>query len=632
MKKLAVCIGVNKVVGFTPLNGASLGAIQFSEWASNNGYTIEVFTDENSNIVKSSDIYDFIELSINSMEYSQIIVYFSGHGISRAPNQEFWLLSKSGTNPNEFINVTMSFDCAGTCNIPYVLFISDACRSLPTTFNQTAGGQTIFPLMDTPIGNVVDIFYATRPGAPAFEVAGDNLKDSYGIFTESLIEYLNGTYLDTIANYDKYDGSNIKSFLSKYYDPLKLKSDINYKSLRKPTHKWVISATEVQLRLKQLVEDKAFGITKGQSPEFKVYNHEQEYPLSIFSDEEGKKLILNAYENVIEEEVEYEGVVGDGEDGGGTGTGGYYKPPTPIIPIDVNPILELKDFSKNLWKNRFDQNIISEEVNNINRNNILVSDQLFSEINYNGRTAIIIKGVKADAFFMQNGQRIQIKQNLIKIPDEYHPEQSSGLLILPDGRSIPVSIIRGFIGELIFKDGYLFTVNYTPSKLNTYTYEDFLSKKDMIMKKRNYIAIAANNGFNYNEAFEKVDFNTIERYNDPGSFIRIGKSLDPSLSLYAAYAFRESGNWQKINSVYEYISRDIEAVIFDVAMLAGKLSNNKATAAFCPVMSAGWSYNHLFKNHLDTHLIEAAHYLEPGLWTTFGHKGTDIIMEEFLTK
>ncbi|MBB6330859.1 hypothetical protein HNP24_001809 [Chryseobacterium sediminis] len=631
MSKLAVCIGVDKVAGFTPLNGASLGAKQFSEWASDHEYKVKVFTDENNTVVRSSTIYEFIELSINSMEFSQIIVYFSGHGISRAPNQEFWLLSQSGTNPNEFINVTMSFDCAGTCNIPYVLFISDACRSLPTSFNQTAGGQTIFPLMDSYTSNVVDIFYATRPGAPAFEVAGDNLKDSYGIFTESLIDYLNGTYLDTIANYDEYDGSHIKSILSKYYDPLKLKSDINYKSLRKPTHKWIISAAEVQLRLKQLVEDRAFGITKGQSPEFKVYNHEKEYPLSIFSDQQGKELVLNAHENIHEEEAGYEGDAdGDGDDGGSTG--GFSKPGVPVVPIDVNPIFELKDFSKNLWKNRFDQNLISIEVNNKKENNILVSDQLFSEIEYSGRTAIIVRGIKAEAFFIQNGKRIQINQDLIEIPDEYNSTQSSGLLVLRDGRSIPVSIISGFIGELIFKDGYLFTVNYTPTKQNTYTYQDFQSKKDMIMKKRNYIAIAANNGFNYNEAFEKIDFDTIENYDSPGSFLRIGKSLDPSLSLYAAYAFRESGNWGKINSVYDYISRDTEAVIFDVAMLAARLSNNKATAAFCPVMSAGWAYSHLFKNYLDTRLIEASNYLEPGLWTTFGHRGTDIILLEFLNK
>ncbi len=40
-KKIAVCIDVDKVKDFTKLNGASLGAVRFSEWASKIRYTNE---------------------------------------------------------------------------------------------------------------------------------------------------------------------------------------------------------------------------------------------------------------------------------------------------------------------------------------------------------------------------------------------------------------------------------------------------------------------------------------------------------------------------------------------------------------------------------------------------------------
>lgn len=60
----------------------------------------------------------------------------------------------------------------------------------------------------------------------------------------------------------------------------------------------------------------------------------------------------------------------------------------------------------------------------------------------------------------------------------------------------------------------------------------------MIIQKRNLVAIAANNGFNYEDAFKKIDFAKLG-YDDAGSFLRYGKALDPSLGLYAAYAFRK---------------------------------------------------------------------------------------------
>ncbi|WP_333577701.1 hypothetical protein [Sphingobacterium sp.] len=180
------------------------------------------------------------------------------------------------------------------------------------------------------------------------------------------------------------------------------------------------------------------------------------------------------------------------------------------------------------------------------------------------------------------------------------------------------------MAQLIFKDGYLFTVNYTPVKSNSFNYSQFQEKKEMIIQKRNLVAIAANNGFNYEDTFKKIDFGKLS-YDDAGSFLRYGKALDPSLGLYAAYAFRETGNFDKIRSVYDYMILDNPVVPFDVAMLAGKLDET-STASFCPVMSSGWAYRDLYEKFINKEILEATKYLEPGLWTTFSVKGTELLI------
>ncbi|QBO59546.1 caspase family protein [Chryseobacterium salivictor] len=613
MSRIAICIGVNNVQNFTPLKGASKGAVEFSKWATAQGYDIKLFTDENKNIVRVRDIYDCINQCLEEMKYNQIIVYFSGHGISRGPNQEFWFLSEGGNNGNEIVDLTRSADNAVRCPIPYVLFISDACRSLPTDEIHTTGGQTIFPNQKIDSGNTIDIFYATRPGAPAFEIAGDSLKEAHGIFTESLIAYLSGEFLETIVNNTIEDGAKIQRYLDKYYDVKQLTADFNYKSLLQQNQKWIISGPEVDIKLKEFVESRSFGITKGQSPEIRVNNHKQEHPLSIFTDEQGKNLILNRV-----------------------------KPPKPIIhPIDplpykINKMEQLREFSVSLWKERSDVDHIRNKVAHLAEEKIFASEQLFDDPIYNKYTGIEVIGEEIiDLITPYNSLNAPWKhrnKNSISFhPDDPYRPTSWSLLRLKGDRSVPIAIIEGFIAQLVFKDGYLFTVNYSPAKTNHYTYDDYQSKKDEVTKKRSLIAISANNGFNYKEAFQKVDFsNFYGSYNDAGSFLRMGKSLDPALGMYAAYAFRESGDFYKIRSVYKYMAMDNPYVPFDVAMLAGKLNADRPTAAFCPLMSIGWSYKHLYEDFINPKIIDATKYLEPGLWTTFTSKGTELLITEIL--
>ncbi|WP_288373918.1 caspase family protein [uncultured Chryseobacterium sp.] len=609
MSKIAVCIGINNVDGYTQLEGATRGALKFSHWAEKQGYETKLFTDDNGQVVRAHEIGDFIQDCIDQMAYDQILVYFSGHGVSMAPGQEFWLLSKAGTNANEFIDLTRSADDATMCNIKYVLFVSDACRTLPKFNTQIPNGATIFPNRQIFQDNTIDIFYATRPGAPAFELSGTDAQQAHGIFTEALIDYLDGEYLDTIVNNEKVKNGRIQNILSQYYDSPSLKLDFNYKNLPDTDQRWIISAPEVDLKLKTMVQERSLGIQNVQSPDIRVRHHRNEFPLASFTDEQGKKMVMD--------NDSYKGNAGS---------------PDPVSPILSDPLAELERFSDDLLKNRVEFSLLKDQQKALYKQNLLVSRHIPSDTNHLHNTGLIVVGEKIIEFitpgyhyFVNDDTRV-----LYFGDNDFAPY---GLLTISEGRSLPIAIIKGFVTELVFKDGNLFTINYTPSKNNHFAFEDYQRKKAMIEQKRSFIANAANNGFRYNEVFSNVNFEDIGwSSNDPGSFLRVGKSLDPSLGLYAAYAFRESGDFSKIRSIYKYMIEDNPVIIYDVAMLSGYLEEEAPTASFCPLMTIGWSYSHLFRNNIEPIYLKAAEFLLPGLWTTFNSEGTHILQKYLKTK
>ena len=146
MKKGAVIIGVDKTGDLPILNAAGSGAIDFSNWANQQGFDVTMLVDTNDRAVTVADISNAINQYVQPQTYSQLIVYFSGHGILRGPDYELWLLSGSPANPNEAVNLSGSILMARNARIKHVVFISDACRSRPNTsrLNQVSG-SVIFP-------------------------------------------------------------------------------------------------------------------------------------------------------------------------------------------------------------------------------------------------------------------------------------------------------------------------------------------------------------------------------------------------------------------------------------------------------------------------------------------------------
>jgi len=113
--------------------------------------------------------------------------------------------------------------------------------------------------------------------------------------------------------------------------------------------------------------------------------------------------------------------------------------------------------------------------------------------------------------------------------------------------------------------------------------------------------------------------------------IRVDKGLDPALGLYAAYAYGEADRRRDIESVRMYMEQDLAAELFDVVMLARKMTPRplyaRAIVPFCPMLTQGWNLLRAHRIALSKVLDDAQDELEPALWTTFKPARIQMILE-----
>jgi hypothetical protein len=115
-----------------------------------------------------------------------------------------------------------------------------------------------------------------------------------------------------------------------------------------------------------------------------------------------------------------------------------------------------------------------------------------------------------------------------------------------------------------------------------------------------------------------------------GNALRMGKFADPTLGLYAAYAYNEASLEDLVKSVGSLMRGQLDAILFDVAMLSGELKSGAvANDVFpqCPMLSQGWNLLKVRGVTLPEAYLSAQAYLLPALWTTFDAPGMDIVVK-----
>jgi hypothetical protein len=611
--KHIISIGINNTDGLQPLGAAASGAEDFARWGTSQGYSTSLLIDDKGPI-SQVHIFDEINNIVNAKTCEKLIVFFSGHGILKSPCQEIWLLNNAKTNPNESVNLTESIEYARTTGIPYIVFISDACRVLPNELQFTGNGSVIFPICnDTGQDSFIDVLYATRPGSPAAEVSISKSSAKFGLFTQTIVEVLNGDYPELIKE-QKGDS------LSTYYDIKSLTVDPDYKDLTGGS--WFINTINSEDSIKSILTEKAsqISIKLGQNPDIRLQHQNPKPNLSEFDDSKAKNLLLSS-QSKIKIKTSVDRIIVDSVQEN--------------LKIGIHPGA-LKNSSFKSILNGFDT--IAGSVNMYNVKSALVrnSEIIFDakgKRSFESRTGFTVIGAKIKEVLVNCSHQMEYEAGKEHIRIYKEDDTFSALIILSNGQSIPVAVLDGYVGTLVFEKKRLLTVNYTPSQ-NSPKYFYFERDENNIKFVRAFIAAAANEGFDYSKVFANEFGNDGHAdYSNAGSYLRREKALDPSLGLYAVYAYMQQGKIRDIKSVYRYMRKEPENIIFDVAMLSDELINDfKKTASFCPVMALGWAYGRKFENWVHPLVLEASKSLVPSLWTTFDKRGTSIIKELFNQK
>lgn len=169
-RRAAVVIGVDRTGGLSPLESAALGAAEVAAWLREERFDVECVTDQ-EDLVTGERVKAALRKFVTAPpRYHLLLVYFSGHGYWHA-RTDIWLLSGAPEAPDEAVNLDGAMELARYSGIANVIFVSDACRSIPDARTGAfVRGIDAFPnFLDVAQISKVDYFKATSDATQAYE-------------------------------------------------------------------------------------------------------------------------------------------------------------------------------------------------------------------------------------------------------------------------------------------------------------------------------------------------------------------------------------------------------------------------------------------------------------------------------
>jgi hypothetical protein len=576
VSRAAVFIGVNRTGGLPKLADAAAGAKRMAdEWARRQPMdSVQVITDEKK-AVTAAAIKRAVAKVVDPGNLEQLVIYFSGHGVNLL-RHEFWLLSGAAGDPQECINVAGSEDLGRYCGVPHVIFISDACRTAAQGIGmQSLSGSEMFrPIDPNKPRSPVDQFYACKLGAPANEIADPDTttKEYRAAYTAELLPALTGQVPEVV---EPGTGSHAGFGLIRAW----------------PLQDYLERAMAVRLadpRLKTRVI---------QVPDADIASR----PTAWISRVRGVTV----------------------------------APPTGHVALATSAPIAVASFPVDAIPvsagapRRIAAAIGTGEGAMSLRRDALDAARTIAEpfgpTHQESGCGFKVRGARVVEAFSARG-RIDmhpVPADVVRVWDARQPG-TEVLLVLEDGSSVVLPAIPGFLASLTLRGADLVDVAYEPSEF-TPRWSEFKKKAPELRNLRGAIAAATAEG--------------VFRLRGPQAKalarrMQFAKGVDPSLAVYAAYAYNDQHRFELLRDMRRYMRQDLGGVLFDVALLDHELNDTRPrqrqrVLGMFPLLSQGWAYLSGRKIRLPAPLMRRAPVLQESVWTKFDPRTTPQLKKMF---
>lgn len=188
------------------------------------------------------------------------------------------------------------------------------------------------------------------------------------------------------------------------------------------------------------------------------------------------------------------------------------------------------------------------------------------------------------------------------------------VLRLDNGFVTVLPVIPGFIAALTFEDQDLTAVAYEPSaNSGSERYRTYHRRATEIRRLRARAAAASALG-----RFE-LSGDNVERL---AARMQYAKGIDPSMAVYAAYAFSARGHIDRIRTMSGYLREDVGVTFFDLALLSGELVDRRVQATepvlpCVPMLAQGWSVMRANRTKVPSPLRRVDRLVTNSVWSVY---------------
>lgn len=594
MRKAAVVIGVNKTGGLTPLGSAADEAERVARWLKGEGFEVKKLTDAKRPVSSAAVVKALDAIVTVPPRYHLLLVYFSGHGYWQS-RSDIWLLSGAPKQAAEAINLRTAIDLAKYSGIPNVVFISDACRSIPNIRGGAyVDGVAAFPNHDDISSeSKVDFIKATSEARPAYEGRLAGVPRS--VLTAALMaafEYPEDSMVRQVVedgrNIEVVPNRRLESFLQRKVDALLASID---PSASQQVVVNIPSSDDVYIARVRRPPRAASAVPLGEAGAVLVSSPQPPQPgAPTPTADDGVRAAVEAINNTLS-------------------TRGFTSGAASELLLPTNAVTEAR-LRRRMPDSRHDhfesqtgffiQGAVAQRAVASRDHPDLVAEVLDTG---DGSRPAVVRVRHVTATEVPQGQAVSV------------------VVQFADRRCVVLAALAGYVGHVSVKAEGVSNISYVPSS-NNWRWGEYMGRRAQLDRLRAMVALAID-GDVFHLRSEREAMALAER-------IRLSKGIDPTLGLYAAHAFSQAGSDHQVLSVLEHMRNDIGADLFDVRLLASRQLRQGSTVPvvpLCPLLTQSWNLLRSRRVELPALLRAAEPWLCDSLWTTFAAEAADGIVE-----